>query len=98
VDLSDLAQVLLAAPQLRAFSTNQRLRDGTSWLITSSSPLHPAFVGLTHRRLRCLGLPADSFIRPSHDCASRLRRACFPRLREMEVGGETFFVTALDAP
>jgi hypothetical protein len=96
VDLSDLAQLFLAVPQLRAFSTNQRFRGGTSWLITSTAPLHPAFVGLVHRRLRYVGLPTDPLVRPSSDCASRLQRACFPRLREMEVGRETFLAIPLD--
>jgi hypothetical protein len=101
VDLSDLAQVFFAAPQLRVFDTNQRFRDGTSWLVSSTAPLHPAFVGLVHRRLRYLGLPADPRVAPSNDCASRLQRSCFPRLRTMEVSAlitrTAFFITPLDA-
>jgi hypothetical protein len=101
VDLSDLARVLLAAPRLRSLDTSQRFREGTSWLISSTAPLHPAFVGLVHRRLRHLGLPADPRVAASNDCASRLRRACFPRLQEIEVAASftrtAFFVTPLDA-
>jgi hypothetical protein len=102
-DVSAMAQVLLAAPQLRTFGvhtsreTAMHVRGDTSWLTASDAPLAPAFVGLVHPRLRhlrvLLELPPGP---PSRDesCASRLRRICFPRLRELKVNDETFFVTS----
>jgi hypothetical protein len=97
VNVSDVARVLRAAPRLRTFRTNEQLCGDTAWLTASTAPLHPAFVGVVHPRLRCFavntvepppGSPLGDF---DEGCASRLRRTCFPRLRELEVDDDTFF-------
>jgi hypothetical protein len=95
-DASAMAQVLLAAPRLRTFgmhtATRMHLRGDTSWLSASDAPLPPAFMGLVHPRLRRLHVLLD-LLRELHsrdgNCASRLRRTCFPRLREMRINDET---------
>jgi hypothetical protein len=93
-DMADVAQVLVAAPQLRKFTVPSVTGD-TLWLTTCAGPLAPAFAGLVHPRLRYFtvrpGFPQLS----SRDdgCVSRLRRTCFPRLQVLEVDGETFLAT-----
>jgi hypothetical protein len=87
-DLSAIGRVLRAAPRLRTFGADPQLHGNTSWLTASAAPLHPAFVGLVHRRLRHLSVNMfGSLLFPPRDdgCASRLRQACFPRLRELEI-------------
>jgi hypothetical protein len=94
VSVSDVAQVLRAAPRLRTFSCTRDLRGDTSFLTALGRPLHPAFVGLVHSRLRRLTLSTHVSLPPRDDgCASRLRQTCFPRLRMMRVNRETYFVT-----
>jgi hypothetical protein len=95
VGLSDVAQMLRAAPRLRTF--RGQLHGSLSSLTAPAAPLDPAFVGLVHPRLRdfsVVGIPFESF---SHDedCASRLRQTCFPRLQEMALNGRRYFVTPL---
>jgi hypothetical protein len=96
-DISKIAPILRASPQLRTFSSELYLLGDTSWLTESTAPLHPEFVGLVHPRLRHLAVNARVSSSRDDDCASRLRRACFPALEVLEVGRETFFVTSLPA-
>jgi hypothetical protein len=92
---SDVARVLRAAPRLHTFRLDRLLRGETSWLTVSaastSSP-DPAFAGVVHPRLRHLELSLG-VATSDEDCASRLWQTCLPRLREVTVNGETFFVT-----
>jgi hypothetical protein len=87
IDLSNVAQMLRAAPQMRTLTIGPTLRGDTSCLTASVAPLHPAFVGLVHPRLRQLGANVTSDGVSSRDelSAMRLQRACFPRLRSMRV-------------
>jgi hypothetical protein len=93
VGLSDVAQMLRAAPRLRLFSG--QLHGSLASLTAPAAPLDPAFVGLVHSRLRNFTVRSFPRDNSSHDegCASRLRQACFPRLREMAVSGNIFLAT-----
>jgi hypothetical protein len=99
-DVTAMSQALLAAPQLRAFGmltivqTATHVHGDTSWLTSSAAPLPQAFVGLVHPRLRYVDVELPPGRPPPRDvgCAARLRRICFPRLRELRVNDETFFV------
>jgi hypothetical protein len=93
INISDVARVLRAAPQMRILAAPPRLRDDASSLTTSAAPLHPAFVGVAHSRLRQFYVNASSDDMSSRDelCASRLRQACFPRLQSMLVAGQQYF-------
>jgi hypothetical protein len=101
LNVSDVGSILRAAPRLCRFSMDQQLHGDTLWLAASATaPLHPAFIGFVHHRLRYFSVGSSgraelSAPPPSphcaNECASRLRRTCFPRLREMEINGETFF-------
>jgi hypothetical protein len=100
LDLDEVARVLRAAPQLRTFHLNEQLRGKTSWLTTSAVPIGPAFAGLVHPRLRYFWLPNVRLPpvygdddKDDEDCAPRLRRICFPRLREMQVNSKKYVVT-----
>jgi hypothetical protein len=94
VSVSDMAQVLRAAPRLRTLCCTRELDGDTSFLAEVARPLHPSFVGLVHPRLRSLTVSTHVSSSPPDDgCASRLRQTCFPRLRVMKINGETFFVT-----
>jgi hypothetical protein len=93
VGISDVAQVLRAAPRLRTFSCTCGLRGETSWLLRSTDPLHPAFVGLIHPRLQIFDVATRVSAVCDDGCASRLRQTCFPRLRELKLIDATFFVT-----
>jgi hypothetical protein len=95
--MSDVARVLRAAPQLRALYMHERVRIDTLWLTQSAASLHPSFVGLVHPQLRHFAVNSKVSELLDDGCASRLRQACFPALRVLEVRGETFFVTPLDA-
>jgi hypothetical protein len=96
--VSDVAQVLRAAPQLRTFRCSGGPRGDTRWLTASTAPLNPAFVDLVHPRLRHFSwvTVGRETLSPDDGCASRLRRTCFPRLREVKVGRKTFSVTPDD--
>jgi hypothetical protein len=111
-DLSDIAQALRAAPELRTFRAD--LHDAMWWLVACDDDfgpdftLEPEFVG--HPRLQCFGVTHrdDTDDRDdrddtddlaswwNEDCASRLRQTCFPRLRVLEAGNEAYFVTPLE--
>jgi hypothetical protein len=94
-DFFGIARVLRAAPRLCVFDAEPYLRGDSSWLIKPTAPLHPAFVGFAHPRLRHLSVNASDgavFDSNDDDCALRLRQTCFPRLRELEVSREMFFV------
>jgi hypothetical protein len=80
------------------FYMHEKVRGDTLWLTESTAPLHPAFVGLVHHRLRHFGVNASVSSSCDDDCASRLRQACFPALQVLEVHGDKFFVTPLDTP
>jgi hypothetical protein len=99
LDPSDVARILRSAPQLKKFHTTQSVQGGASWF-APTAPTHPAFEGLVHPRLREFGLalaeaedgtsePAP----PDTDWVTQLRRRHFPRLRELFVGFEAYFVT-----
>jgi hypothetical protein len=93
IHLSAAAQVLRAAPQLRTFAVS--VFGDTSWLTASAAPIPRAFMDLVHPRLRLLTVhPRLPHFSSDEGCASRLRRTCFPRLRELAVGGETFFAAS----
>jgi hypothetical protein len=94
IEIADVAQLLRSAPQLRNFRTELHIHGDTSWLTASDAPLAPAFVDLIHPRLRCFDASAMSLGHPSSDegCASRLQRACFPRLEKLAVAGTTYFM------
>jgi hypothetical protein len=109
VDVSGLATVLRAAPQLRTFHTEEPLGGDTSWLTASAVPIGPAFAGLVHPWLRYFTVgTASASVEPTvttdrdqpclcdDGCVSRLRRCCFPRLQALEVNGKTFFATSAD--
>jgi hypothetical protein len=93
IDLSGVAQMLRAAPRMRTLTIGPTLRGETSCLTASAAPLHPAFVGLAHPRLRQLGvnLASDGVSSRDEWCASRLQQACFPRLQSVVVAGHQFF-------
>jgi hypothetical protein len=94
-DFPGIARVLRAAPRLRTFRVEPLLRGDASWLTASALPLGP-LVNLFHPQLRHLRVNIIGRRAPSSrddGCASRLRQTCFPRFRELEVNGETFFVT-----
>jgi hypothetical protein len=102
LNASSLAQVFRAAPCLRTFVAERDLQGKLPWLIGSTAPLDPAFVGLVHNRLRYLNIRTGSLpdvfsIKTSalcdDQCAARLRATCFPRLRLLTVNGATFSVT-----
>jgi hypothetical protein len=98
LDLADVAQMLNGAPRLRTFGTARKLSGDTSWLTASTAPLGPAFVGLIHPKLRHFAISTFSRVDPvdcDADCASRLRRTCFPRLQDTQVNGAVFYVTPL---
>jgi hypothetical protein len=92
--ISDVAHVLRAAPRLRTFRCPRFLHGDTLFLTASAVPLDSSFVGLVHPRLRLFELNVIVSCRGGDGCASRLRRTCFPRLREMKVNDETYFVTS----
>jgi hypothetical protein len=96
-NVADVARILRAAPRLRTFSMHAKLRGDMSWLTASAAPLHPAFVGLVHPKMRYFSLtnvyltaPCDDVDEYDIGCASRLR-TCFPRLHTMHVNYKTFF-------
>jgi hypothetical protein len=96
VSISEVARMLRAAPRLRTFSLrSQGLAGDTSFLTAPACPRHPEFVDyLVHSRLRHLEVTTSSKTFSCDDgCALRLRRTCFPRLREMKVNDVTFSVT-----
>jgi hypothetical protein len=99
VDLSDLARVLRAALRLRKFHVCHCLRRVVGgdflWLTAPAAPLDPAFADLVHHQLRDFGVATFSVEAPSQNdaCASRLRRACFPRLRVVTLNGIPSFAT-----
>jgi hypothetical protein len=92
ISVSDVAQVLRAAPQLRRLHCDFYLRRDRRWITSLARPRHPGFVGLFHPRLRCLHVSTDvpaSCDDASASCddarVSRLRGTCFPRLRELKL-------------
>jgi hypothetical protein len=93
---SDVARVLRAAPQLKKFYNDRVVQSDAPWL-APTAPTHPAFEGLVHPRLRVFGIAraraGDSDRIPDADWAAPLRRPHFPRLRELVVGKESYFVT-----
>jgi hypothetical protein len=95
---SDMARVLHAAPHLRTFFVQEEIFGDPAWFTAPAHPLHPAFVGLVHPRLRHFGVNMPIASLRGDDCMSRLRQTCFPALRELEVSAERFFVTPLCAP
>jgi hypothetical protein len=99
LDPADVARVLRAAPQLKKFFTAHHVRGDASWL-APTAPTHPAFEGLVHPRLREFGIVCADGISetspPNAEWAAHLRRRHFPRLRELIVGDETYFVTPPD--
>jgi hypothetical protein len=101
LDPTDVARVLRAAPRLKKFYSGHYVEGGASWL-APTAPTHPAFEGLVHPRLVEFGLARDDeadtsdAIPPDAEWAAHLRRRNFPRLREVGVGGEAYFVTPLD--
>jgi hypothetical protein len=99
LDPTDVARVLRAAPQLKKFFTAHSVHGDGSWL-APTAPTHPAFKGLIHPRLREFGIVcADGTAETTPHGAewvAHLRRRHFPRLRELIVGDETYFVTSPD--
>jgi hypothetical protein len=89
-DLSDVARILRAAPQLRTLRTDRVLLSDRS---PPATPLDLPFMGLVHPHLRCLAVSTRVPSPRNDGCATQLRRTCFPRLREMRVDDETYFVT-----
>jgi hypothetical protein len=101
-DVSTTAQVLLAAPRLRKFGVGRldgdlRLSSDAAWLTASAAPFAPALV--VHPTLQSFSVNIDvTDMAPGSaplddSCMSRLRRTCFPRLRELKVNSEIFFAT-----
>jgi hypothetical protein len=99
LDPADVARVLRAAPQLKKFFTAHRVHGDASWLAPTALT-HPAFERLVHPRLQEFGIVcADGFSEtspPDAEWVAHLRRRHFPRLRELVVGDETYFVTPPD--
>jgi hypothetical protein len=100
LDLTDVARVLRAAPQLKKFYIDDNVGDNGSWL-APTAPTHPAFEGLVHTRLREFGFARDEEdedgeeATPAHDgWVAHLRRCHFPRLRKLVVGDDAYFVTS----
>jgi hypothetical protein len=100
LDPADVARVLRSAPQLKKFDTDRCVRGAASWL-APTAPTHPAFEGLVHPRLREFSITLDEAEDGTSPVATPpdaewLRRRHFPRLRELLVGDETYFVTPPD--
>jgi hypothetical protein len=100
LDPADVARMLCAAPQLKKFFAARYVQGDASWL-APTAPTHPAFDGLVHPTLREFGIrtarvgtPAAT--PPDTEWTVHLRRRHFPRLRELVVGDEKYFVTSLD--
>jgi hypothetical protein len=94
LDVSDVAGVLRAAPQLRHFQIDKL--SGIDWPWLAATAGAPKLAGLVHPRLRCF-CARDAWPFPSSSDGRwvwQLRRSCFPRLRAMEINRVTFSVTA----
>jgi hypothetical protein len=111
IDPTDVARVLRVAPQLKKFYSAHRVHGDASWLAPTAAThpafdglvnwLAPAFEGLMHSRLREFGIrtarAVTSVATPRDaDWAAHLRRRHFPRLRELVIGDEAYFVTSPD--
>jgi hypothetical protein len=102
LDPSNVARVLCAAPRLKKFVTDHGVRRDASWL-APTAPTHSAFQGLVHPRLRKFGVaraePGDwtsKANQPGTEWVAHLRRRHFPRLCELVVDNEAYFVTPHD--
>jgi hypothetical protein len=92
--VSVVTRVLHVAPRLRTLRCSHDLCGDMRWLTKCAAPLGPAFADLVHFQLRCLKVTTVCETSSRDDgCVSRLRRTCFPRLREMKVNDTTFFAT-----
>jgi hypothetical protein len=89
-----LAPMLRAAPRLRVM-----IDYHSSPSVAPIILLDPAFADLSHPRLQVFAsgaCPVDAARQRFDECApARLRRTCFPRLREVKVNGIQYFVTPL---
>jgi hypothetical protein len=72
IKLADVARMLRAAPQLRAFRALPRLAGEASWVTATADSLDPALLGLVHRRLRCFRIVVG---RPFRGSRSRDRES-----------------------
>jgi hypothetical protein len=92
LSISSVVRVLRAAQQVQTFRVDPYLGGDTLWLTASNAPLDAAVVGLVHPRLQHFVVNARLSLTRDDSCASRLRQVCFPALRVLEVGRETFSV------
>jgi hypothetical protein len=86
---SDVARVLLAAPQLRSL----RVFHSVYADLLTAAPDDSTFVGLLHTRLWALAAVIVPPFEFDAECAARLRHNHFPRLRVLTVDGKTHFAT-----
>jgi hypothetical protein len=88
-DASPTARILRAAPQLRTLTSDSSRR--LSVFAEDALDLE----GVVHPRLRSIHINPEDSAAPSLavDCAARLQQRHFPRLREVVVGDDSYFVT-----
>jgi hypothetical protein len=86
---SDVARLLLAAPQLRSL----RVFHSVYADLLTAAPDGSAFVGLLHTRLRALVATVVPPFEFDAECAMRLRHSYFPRLRVLTVADKSHFAT-----
>jgi hypothetical protein len=98
----DLVRLLTATPQLRTFRTARVIRGFEAWLAAvaptaAAADCPPIFGELVHARLRYFYVPSESaWGCYDDDCARRLQRLHFPRLRQVNIDENVFSVTPED--
>jgi hypothetical protein len=93
VTSADLIRLLRAAPELRKFCV-WLVSPHLLWTAADPEYADSEYASLVHHRLRCLAFAGDARNATfPPDCAARLRRLYFPRLRQVTVEGCDHFVT-----
>jgi hypothetical protein len=93
---TNVARLLRAAPQLETLTV---FFFALGWVDVncSSWPVHPAFDGLVHCKLKRIRIFGWDLVTPlKSDVLSRLRQRHFPRLKELSIDGREYFVTPLN--
>jgi hypothetical protein len=86
---TNVARLLRASPHLETLIISMWGVD-----VDESWPVHPAFDGLVHLKLKRVRIPGWSLTTPlTSDSFTRLRQRHFPRLKELGIDGREYFVT-----